>query len=140
MLKKIHLFHQIRKFYKTFGEVVNSNFITKLSDITEDNLFDVLFDINEVLDANSQCFYEEAYAMDAWLNKLQAKITAYREKPQHNNTITITTCLVVIALVCGYTIGRQHTIRQAELHSIAEDGYHINFGDEVHSYTFEEER
>lgn len=80
MLKKIHLFHQIKKFYKTYGEVVNSNFINKLSDITNDNLFDVLFDINEVLEANALCFYEEAYALDTWLNKLQTQIINFRER------------------------------------------------------------
>ena len=46
--------------------------------------------------------------------------------------------LVALTFIGGYTIGRQHTIRQAELYDIAEDGYFLNFGDEVHSYTFEE--
>ena len=47
--------------------------------------------------------------------------------------------LVVLALIGGYTTGRQHTIRQAELLDITENEYHINFGDEVHTYTFEGE-
>jgi hypothetical protein len=46
--------------------------------------------------------------------------------------------LVVLAFVGGYTIGRQQTIRQAELLEITNTEYYINFGDEVHIYTFEE--
>ena len=46
--------------------------------------------------------------------------------------------LVALAFVGGYTIGRQQTIRQAELLDITDTEYHINFGDEVHTYTFEE--
>ena len=45
--------------------------------------------------------------------------------------------LVALALVGGYTIGRQQTIRQAELLDVTDTEYHINFGDEVHTYTFE---
>lgn len=72
MLKKIHLFHQIQKFYNIFGEVIGENFITKLSDMTTDNVYSVLFDINEVLD---DCDDE----MTAWLNKLQHQIYDYCE-------------------------------------------------------------
>lgn len=45
--------------------------------------------------------------------------------------------LVVSALVGGYAIGRQQTIKQAELYNVTEDGYYIGFGDEVHAYIFE---
>ena len=47
--------------------------------------------------------------------------------------------LVILALIGGYTIGRHHTIRQAELLEVTDIEYHINFGDEVHTYTFGEE-
>lgn len=47
--------------------------------------------------------------------------------------------LVVLALIGGYTIGRHNTIHQAELLDITDTEYHINFGGEVHIYTFEEE-
>lgn len=53
--------------------------------------------------------------------------------------VVIIIILVALALIGGYTIGRQHTIRQAELLDITDTEYHINFGDEVHTYTFEEE-
>ena len=89
---KIKLFFQIRKFYKIFGSEVGSNFITKLSDMTADNLYDVLFDINEVLEANSYCFCEEAYEMDAWLNDLYDDIETYR----HDKTPLIAKILGVI--------------------------------------------
>lgn len=45
--------------------------------------------------------------------------------------------LVALALVGGYAIGGQQTIKQAELYSVTEDGYYIGFGDEVHAYIFE---
>lgn len=46
----------------------------------------------------------------------------------------ITLVLVVLALISGYTIGRQHTIRQADLYDITETEYFIDFGGEVHIY------
>ena len=136
-MSKIKLYFSIKKFYNTFAEEVGSNFITKLSDMTDDNVMSVIFDINEVLEANANCFCEEVYEMDAWLNKLQSQIVGYCEKPQHNYKTAIAITLVAVSMVCGYTIGRQHTIRQAELYDITEDGYYINFGNEVHSYTME---
>lgn len=66
-MNKILLYFKIRKFYNIFGEVVGENFITKLSDMTADNVWDVLFDINEVLD-------EETDDMNIWLKKLYAQI------------------------------------------------------------------
>lgn len=73
MLNKIILYFQIKKFYKTFADVVGSNFITKLSDMTVDNVMSVTFDIHEVLEANAYCFNEEAYELDAWLKKLERR-------------------------------------------------------------------
>ena len=46
--------------------------------------------------------------------------------------------LIILALIGGYTIGRNRTIRQAELLEVTDAEYYINFGDEIHSYTFEE--
>ena len=70
LIKKLHLKWQISKFYKTFGEVVGANFITKLSDMTDDNIMSVTFDINEVLEA-----YEgyETFPMYSWLIKLERR-------------------------------------------------------------------
>lgn len=45
--------------------------------------------------------------------------------------------VVVLALALGYTMGRTHTIRQAELISVDDHEYHIGFGDQIHTYTFE---
>lgn len=76
MLQKIRLFYQIRKFYEIFGTVVGQNFITKLSDMTKDNVHDVLFDLNEVLVDNSYCGCD----MDTWLNRLKKQIYNFVEK------------------------------------------------------------
>lgn len=139
MLTKIKLFHQIKKFYKIYGEKLGSDFIHKLSDITTDNLYDVLFDINEILEVNSYSFYDEAYDLDAWLNKLSTQIQNFREGKKHryNKSIIITSILVALALTIGYTIGRHNTIHSAELHNITSEGYDISFGNEVHNYTFD---
>ncbi len=51
--------------------------------------------------------------------------------------VVVVIVLVAFAFVGGYTIGRHNTIRQAELIGITEQEYHINFGNEVHTYTFE---
>ena len=97
MLTKINLFFQIRKFYKTFGTEVGANFITKLSDITSDNLYDVLFDINEVLETNATCFCEDAYETDIWLKNLEAKINNFRN-PKPKSILK----KVLLAIVCVY--------------------------------------
>jgi hypothetical protein len=71
MLNKLILFIQIKQFYKVFGEIVGSNFITELSDITHDNLYDVMFDINEVLDTYG---YD-----DVWLTKLFNRVAKFSD-------------------------------------------------------------
>lgn len=70
MLKKITLFFSIKRFYKIFREEVGSNFITKLSHMTDDNVMSVVFDINEVLPS-----YEgfEDVPMYKWLIKLERR-------------------------------------------------------------------
>lgn len=78
MLTKIRLFHEIREFYKIFF-ADEKPFITKLSDITNDNLCDVLFDIHEVLYAN-QFLGEKGDEVDIWLNKLDKKIRKFCNK------------------------------------------------------------
>lgn len=50
----------------------------------------------------------------------------------------IAVILIAVALMAGYTIGKQHTIQSAGLYDIAEDEYYLYFGDEVHAYTFDE--
>ena len=136
MFKKINLFYQIRKFYSIYGSEVGRNFIKHLSDMTADNVHDVLFDLNEVLEAYEYGGYEED-EMYIWLGKLRKQILTFRER----NTVAITVlviAIVALAIVGGYHMGRYHTIRQAELLDINESEYNINFGDEVHTYTFEE--
>lgn len=81
-MKKILLYFKIRKFYKIFGEYIGSNFITKLSDMTYDNLYDVLFDINEVIG-------DEADEMHIWLDRLANDVVCFRNKKEvQNNGIT----------------------------------------------------
>ena len=70
MLNKIILFFSIKKFYKTFADIVGANFITKLSDMTTDNVVSVTFDINEVLEA-AQHFGGSTEM--AWLRKLERR-------------------------------------------------------------------
>ena len=96
MLTKIILFCQIRKFYKIFGDEVGDNFIAKMSDITNDNLNDVLFDINEV-------YYEDANPMTAWLDKLRAKIYNYLEKPKFP-TADFVVLLAVLAFGVAFIV------------------------------------
>jgi hypothetical protein len=50
-----------------------------VSDITNDNLCDVLFDIHEVLYAN-QFLGEKGDEIDIWLNKLDKKIRKFCNK------------------------------------------------------------
>ena len=77
MLTKIKLFYQIRKFYNIFGDEVGNNFITKLSDVTQDNVYDVLFDINEVFDAYDN---DNTDKMTVWINKFRTQIIKFYTK------------------------------------------------------------
>lgn len=93
MLNKIHLYTQIRKFYKTFGSEVGTSFINKLSDMTTDNVYDVLFDINEIREI---CDY------DPWLDQLQNQLFHFCNKPQKTYTFPILVILVLIStLITG---------------------------------------
>lgn len=69
-MRKLILYFSIKKFYKIFADEVGSNFITKLSDMTTDNVMSVIFDINEVLPS-----YEgfEDVPMYKWLIKLERR-------------------------------------------------------------------
>lgn len=48
--------------------------------------------------------------------------------------------LIILALAVGYNLGRYNTIRSAELVGVTGTTYRIGFGNEVHTYTFEEVR
>lgn len=104
-MNKILLYIKIRKFYNTFGEVLNSHFITKLSDMTADNLQDVLFDIQEVLGA----YDDETEPMTIWLRALFAQIHKFHyhlEFPLTLNTILFNICN---KKVNGFHERRPHT-------------------------------
>lgn len=66
-MKNLLLYIRIRKFYKIYGDILGSDFINKLSDMTYDNLYDVLFDLNEILEG-----YDDH--TEHWLYKLYARI------------------------------------------------------------------
>lgn len=53
-------------------------------------------------------------------------------------TLIKAVALILVALVVGFYVGRGYTIKQAELLEVSNEGYFINFGDEVHEYIFEE--
>ncbi len=44
---------------------------------------------------------------------------------------------LVLVFALGYMLGKTQTIRQAELIDVNDTEYHIGFGDEIHTYTFE---
>ena len=44
---------------------------------------------------------------------------------------------LILVLALGYAMGRHQTIRQAELLDTTDTEYHICFGDEIHTYTFD---
>lgn len=88
---KLVLFYKIRKLYNIFGEVLNSNFINKLSDITYDNLGDVLFDINEVRGGYELEYDEDE--MTTYLNDLYTQIEKFRDKsPLALNSVLFNIC------------------------------------------------
>ena len=84
IIKKLQLYFSIKKFYKIFGL---DNFITKLSDMTYNNLNDVIYDINEIL-----CGYDND-EMCLWLDKLCDNVAWLRDKePATLNSILFNIC------------------------------------------------
>ena len=78
---KMQLAHQINRFYKQFAEVLDRPFHAKARYLKHEGfLLDVQYDVQEILKSREVCFYEEAYQMDAWLNKLNDNITTFRKE------------------------------------------------------------
>lgn len=99
MYNKIKLFINIRRFYEIFGEELGANPCAKWSDMTNDNLHDVLYDLNEALVG-----YEsyEHLPMYAWLTKLDHEIRTYREtkpSPISSILVVISTLLILWSIV-----------------------------------------
>lgn len=87
---KIILKWQISKFYKIFGFAVGDNFITKLSDMTYDNLNDVIYDLNEILCAYDDNEVDEMYR---WLSRLLDEVARFRDKePLTLNSVLFRIC------------------------------------------------
>ena len=102
-MNKILLYFKIRKFYNIFGKELGGDFITKLSDMTADNVYDVLFDINEVRGG-----YDEDEMM-TYLNKLDTSIRKFHYHlvcPIDLNTILFHICN---RKVNGFYEARPHT-------------------------------
>lgn len=97
-ITKLHLKWQIKKFYKIFGECLGSNFINKLSDITTDNLNDVLFDLNEVLET----YDDDTDPMTTWLNNLYTMILNYCDRKLDIKKIVITILKVLLVAYLGW--------------------------------------
>lgn len=100
MLTKIKLYYKINKFYDIFGEYIGSNFINKLSDITKDNLYDVLFDLNEVLTV----YEEDPNSMTVWLKTLYTQIINFCERKFSIKKILTTTLMILLAIYLGWTV------------------------------------
>ena len=99
MYNKMKLFIKIRNFYNTFGDELGANPCAKWSDMTKDNVNDVLFDINEAMG----CWD----GMDKWLKTLANEIHTYCEsKPQILSKIlvAISTLLILWAIVSAVEI------------------------------------
>ena len=135
---KLIICHNINKFYHIFGDIIGVvPTYTKLRDLNNtDFLLGVEFDIIKALDTYKYGFTEKDHKTYAWLKKLYEQIAIVREahKPKYKTLIFA----VILVLAVGFIVGRTYTIRQAELSETTNNGYFINFGNEVHEYTFEE--
>lgn len=71
MLQTLKLFHDIKRFYKIFGDEISSDPHIKLRDLkSHDFLLGVKFDIYEALGFSAYTFNEPTYSMDIWLTKI----------------------------------------------------------------------
>jgi hypothetical protein len=76
LLMKTILYFKIHKFYKSFHFVVGDNHITNIFKMTANNVYDVLFDINEVLDGY-YAFDTEEDEWTMWLKTLKHQISKF---------------------------------------------------------------
>ena len=44
--------------------------------------------------------------------------------------------IIITVFVAGFAIGKQTTIKSAQLHEVTNDGYSIIFDEEIHDYTY----
>lgn len=102
-MKKILIYFKIRRFYNTFGDIVGDNFITKLSDMTAENVHDVLFDINEVLDGY-YAFELDEEEWRTWLKSLRNQIINFCDTSSQEYAVALLILLSVTALVVGCII------------------------------------
>lgn len=98
---KFILIHKINKFYHIFWEALNYDFEPHICNFDNDFLLQVLYDINEALEANSNSFHEEAYALDRWLNNLRTQIIDYREKITQKILGKIFCAIAILLVVWG---------------------------------------
>lgn len=76
MLKRLILCYKLNKFYRIFGDAIGYKPpLIRMRDLYNDDcIMSVGFDIAEAIEAQSDCFYEDSYAMGAWLNKLYKEV------------------------------------------------------------------
>ena len=43
---------------------------------------------------------------------------------------------IITIFVAGFAIGKQTTIKSAQLYEVTNDGYSISFDEEIHDYTY----
>ena len=82
IIQKLQLKKHLKRFYKTFGaELHRAPFTIKLRDFNSyDFLHDIQFDVLQALEAYEDHFYEEAYSLSSWLNKLYNTLENAKEK------------------------------------------------------------
>ena len=73
---KIKLVHEVNRFYKIFGEAFDMpNTRLKLRDLKNEwAIIETPYYVQQALEANADCFDEDAYEMDRWLNALDREL------------------------------------------------------------------
>lgn len=134
------LFKQIKTFYKKYD--TQHFFDDEKVTFTKDDMYD----LNALMSAYESVWFTledyDDHKVCKFLTNLYSELgdyidyLPYAQKPKHNTIIKTATLILIMGVIfmLGTYIGKQHTIKSAQLHSITEDGYELQFGNDIHFY------
>lgn len=137
------LFKQIKTFYKKYDtqHLFENNKVT----FTKKDMYN----LNSLMSAYESVWFTlqdyEDHKTCKFLTNLYGELSdyidylPYIQNPKHHTMKNLfkTTALILIMgaiFMLGIHIGRQYTIHNAQLYNITENGYELQFGNDIHYY------
>jgi len=130
------LYKNIKKFYQYYDLSKSKVTFTKADMYDHDALmtaYEAMWRTLDYYDHPTTCkFLTNLYdELGDYLHHIPAQ-PKYTYKPFIKTASVILAAITIFTI--GMHIGRQHTIRNVQLHSITENGYELQFGNDIHYY------